>query len=55
MIMVAGFKYITAGGDAGSIGSAKNTLVYAIVGLLIAALAQALVHFVLNAAKTATK
>jgi hypothetical protein len=51
MIMVAGFKYITAGGDAGSIGSAKNTIIYAIVGLVIVALAQAIVRFVLNAAK----
>jgi hypothetical protein len=50
MIMVSGFKYITAGGDAGSIGSAKNTLIYAIVGLVIVALAQAIVHFVLHAA-----
>ncbi|HEX7963766.1 MAG TPA: pilin [Candidatus Saccharimonadales bacterium] len=52
MIMVAGFKYITAGGDAGQIGSAKNTLVYAIVGLVIVALAQSIVHFVLHAATT---
>jgi hypothetical protein len=51
MIMVAGFKYITAGGDAGSISSAKNTIIYAIVGLVIVALAQSIVRFVLHAAK----
>lgn len=55
MIMVAGFKYITAGGDAGQIGSAKNTLVYAIVGLVIVVLAQSIVHFVLHAATTPPK
>jgi hypothetical protein len=53
MIMVAGFKYITAGGDSGQIGSAKNTLIYAIIGLVIVALAQSIVHFVLHAVTTA--
>ena len=53
MIMIAGFKYITAQGDAGSISSAKNTLIYAIIGLVIVALSQAIVHFVLHAASTA--
>ena len=48
MVMVAGFKYITAGGDSSSISSAKTTLVYAIVGLVIVALSQAIVRFVLN-------
>jgi hypothetical protein len=51
MIMVAGFKYITAGGDSGQIGSAKNTLVYAVVGLVVVALAQSIVRFVLDNAK----
>lgn len=48
MIIYGGFRYITSGGDSGSVGNAKNTLVYAIVGLIIVALAQILVHFVLN-------
>ncbi|HSW99361.1 MAG TPA: pilin [Candidatus Saccharimonadales bacterium] len=52
MIMVAGFKMITAQGDSGSISSAKNTLMYAIIGLVIVALAQGIVHFVLHAATT---
>lgn len=47
MIMVSGFKYITAGGDSSKVTSAKNTLVYALIGLVIAALAQGLVQFVL--------
>ena len=47
MIIVSGFKYITSSGDANRIGSAKNTLVYALIGVAIAALAQFLVHFVL--------
>lgn len=48
MIIYGGFRYITSGGDSGSVGNAKNTLIYAIVGLIIVALAQILVHFVLN-------
>ena len=48
MIMIAGFKYITANGDSNNINSAKSTLVYALIGVAIAALAQFLVHFVFN-------
>ena len=48
MIIYGGFRYITSGGDSGSVGNAKNTLIYAIVGLIIVALAQFIVHYVLN-------
>lgn len=47
MIIVAGVKYATSQGDAGQIKSAKNTLLYAVVGIIVAALAQFIVHFVL--------
>lgn len=49
MIIFGGFRYITSGGDSGNVSSAKNTLIYAIVGLIIVALAQFIVHFVLDA------
>jgi len=48
MIIVGGFKYITSGGDSGNITSAKNTIIYALIGLVVVALAQFLVQFVLN-------
>lgn len=48
MIIVGGFKYITSGGDSGNITSAKNTIVYAVIGLVIVALAQFIVQFVLT-------
>jgi len=48
MIVVGGFKYITSGGDSGKITSAKNTIVYAVIGLVVVALAQFIVKFVLN-------
>ena len=47
MIMVGGFKYITSGGESGKVANAKSTLIYALIGLAVAALAQLLVHFVL--------
>jgi hypothetical protein len=48
MVIIGGFKYITSGGDSGSITSAKHTIIYAIVGLIIVALAQTIVRFVLS-------
>lgn len=51
MIMVSGFKFITAGGDSGNVTSAKHTLVYAIVGLIVVALSQFIVKFVLDKLK----
>ncbi|MBI5357900.1 hypothetical protein HZB74_03580 [Candidatus Saccharibacteria bacterium] len=50
MIIVGGFRYITSGGDSGNVTSAKNTILYAIVGLVIVALAQFIVKFVLSKA-----
>jgi len=47
MIMIGGFKYVTSGGDSSSISSAKQTITYALVGVVFAALAQFLVRFVL--------
>lgn len=54
MIIYGGFRYITSGGDSGKVGNAKNTLIYAIVGLIIVALAQLLVRFVLTQTDQAT-
>ena len=51
MIIVGGLKYITSGGESGNIQGAKNTILYAIIGLVVVALAQIVVKFVL--AKTA--
>lgn len=48
MIIIGGFQYITSGGDSGKVGNAKNTILYAIVGLVIVALAQVIVRFVLD-------
>ncbi len=54
MIIYGGFRYITSGGDSGRVGSAKNSLIYAIVGLIIVAIAQLIVHFVLSQTNSIT-
>jgi hypothetical protein len=48
LIVVAGVKFITSGGDSNGVASARNTLVYALIGLAVVALAQVIVHFVLQ-------
>lgn len=53
MIIVGGFKYITSGGESSNVSGAKNTLIYAIVGLIIVAIAQFIVHYVLSTASNA--
>lgn len=48
MIIFGGFKYITSGGSSDGVSGAKNTILYAIVGLVIVAFAQIIVQFVLQ-------
>jgi len=50
MIIISGFNYITSAGDSNKVNSAKNTLIYAAVGLTIAVLAQVIVNLVINTA-----
>lgn len=48
MIIINGLKFITSNGDSNSISSARHGIIYALVGLIIAALAQVIVRFVLS-------
>ena len=48
MIIVGGFRYVVSGGNDQATSGAKNTIIYALVGLVIVALAQFLVHFVIG-------
>lgn len=50
MVIIGGLKYITSSGDSNNINSAKNTILYAIIGLVVVALAQVIVKFVLQKA-----
>ncbi len=48
MIIIGGFKFATASGDPNNVKSAKNTVLFALVGLVIAAIAVSIVQFVLK-------
>ncbi len=54
MIIIGGFKYVTSGGDSGNVTGAKNTILYAVVGLIVVALAQVIVRFVVAKATQTT-
>ena len=48
MVIFGGFRFVTSSGDPNAVSSARNTIMYALIGLAIATLAQVLVHFVLK-------
>ena len=48
MLIFGGIKYATSAGDSNKVTSAKNTIMYAVIGLVIAIFAYAIVNFVLN-------
>jgi cytochrome bd-type quinol oxidase subunit 2 len=52
MIIIGGLRYVTSNGDSGQVGNAKNTILYAVVGLVVVALAQVIVRFVVSKATT---
>lgn len=52
MIIIGGFRYIVSNGDSNAVTGAKNSILYAVVGLVIVLFAQVIVRFVLtNATK----
>lgn len=50
-IIYGGVKYAMSAGDSAKVKSAKDTLMYAIIGLIVAILAYAIVNFVIDAFK----
>lgn len=48
MLIIGGIKYTISGGDTGQVTSAKNTILYAVIGLVVAFLAFAIVNWVLG-------
>lgn len=48
MLIIGGFRYVTSQGDSGATASAKNTILYAVVGIIVATAAYAIVNFVLD-------
>ena len=55
MLVWGGLRYIMSGGDSKKVTDAKNTILYAILGLIISFLAYAIVNFVLNSIAPASE
>ena len=45
MLIIGGFRYVVSGGDSSAIEGAKNTILYAIIGIVVAFLAYAAINF----------
>ncbi len=48
MIIFGGIRYITSAGNPDNVSKAKNTIIYAIVGLLVALAGYAIVTFIIG-------
>lgn len=48
MLIIGGIRYVVSAGDQGAVTGAKNTILYAIIGIVVAFLAYAAVEFVTN-------
>lgn len=48
VIIIGGLKYVLSSGDSSNVNSAKNTILYAVIGLVVVVLAQAIVRFVIS-------
>lgn len=51
MVVVGGIRYITSDGDPGAASKAKSTIIYALVGLVVAIMSFGIVNFVLDRIK----
>jgi multisubunit Na+/H+ antiporter MnhB subunit len=47
MLIIGGVRYTISQGDSSAVTSAKNTILYAVIGLIVAILAYAVVNFVI--------
>jgi len=48
LIIIGGLKFINSQGDSQSASSARNTIIYAVVGLIIVAMSQIIVNYVID-------
>jgi len=48
IMVIAGLRYITAHGDPNAVAQARNTILYALIGLLVVLAAYSIVYFVLG-------
>ena len=48
IIVIAGLKFVTSGGNPQSVGKARSTILYAIIGLIVIIASEAIVAFTLG-------
>ncbi len=48
VIIISGIKFMSSGGDSSKVGNARESLTYAVIGLIVVAFSQAIVIFVIN-------
>lgn len=48
MLIIGGVRYVTSNGESANVTAAKNTILYAVVGIIVAILAYAVVNFVIG-------
>ncbi len=48
VIIIAGFRYITSSGDSNSINGAKNAILFAVIGLVVALTGQLIISVVIS-------
>ena len=48
MVVIGGLRYVISGGNSTNITTAKNTILYAVIGLIVAILAYAMINFVIG-------
>jgi len=48
MIVIGGLRYTTSNGDSSAIKSAKDTILYSVIGLIVAIMSYSIVNFVIS-------
>jgi hypothetical protein len=48
MLIIGGLRYVLSSGNASAVEGAKNTILYAVIGIIVALLAAAIVNFVVG-------
>jgi hypothetical protein len=48
MIIIGGLRYVVSGGNTSNVAAAKNTILYAVIGLIVAILGYAIINFVIT-------
>jgi len=48
MVIIGGLRYVISGGNSSNVTAAKNTILYAVVGLVVSIMAFAIINFVIG-------